>query len=142
MMNAPKTVAQKSLRKNRKSQRNLSGKDDLESKKKMELLMMEEKEILQKMEIDKCRKEKRLQKSKENALIENMSFDETLEYFKGKDKISVKEDRRIPNTRESRIHRKKVIQGIRDYKMDQYFMEQIEMRRKLKEFFESIESED
>ena len=94
------------------------------------------------MEIDKCRKEKRLHKLKENALIESMSLDETLEYFKSKDKISVKEDRRIPNTREARIHRKKVIQGIRDYKMDQYFAQQFEMRRKIKEFLESIESED
>ena len=71
-----------------------------------------------------------------------MSFDETLEYFKSKDKTPMKDDHRIPNTREARIHRKKVIQGIRDYKMDQYFMEQIEMRRKLKAFLESIESED
>lgn len=141
-MNAPKTVDQKELRKNRKTQRHLFGKDDPESMKKMERLVMEEKEIMQKMETDKCRKEKRLQKSREKALIESMSLDETLEYFKGKDQGSVKEDHRIPNTREARIHRKKVIQGIRDYKMDQYFMEQLEMRRKLKEFLESIESED
>ena len=142
MMSAPKTVAQKSLRKNLKSQRNLSGKDDPESKKKMEILMMEEKEILRKMEVDKCRKEKRLQKSKEKALIESMTFDETLEYLKSKDKTPIKEEYRIPNTREARIHRKKVIQGIQDYKMDQYFAQQFEMRRKIKEFFESIESED
>ena len=142
MMSAPKTVAQKSLRKNLKSQRNLSGRDDPESKQKLERLMMEEKEIIQKMEIDKCRKEKRLQKSKEKALIENMDFDETLEYFKSKDKTPMKEEYLIPNTREARIHRKKVIQGIRDYKMDQYFEERLEMRRKLKAFLESIESED
>ena len=48
----------------------------------------------------------------------------------------------IPNTREARIHRKKVIQGIQQYKMEQYFKEQIEMRRKLKALLESIESED
>ena len=142
MMNAPKTVDQKSLRKNLKSQRNLSGKDDLESIKKLEHLIMEEKEILQKMETDKCRREHRHRRLQEKALIENMSFDETLEYFKGKDKISVKEEYRIPNTREARIHRKKVIQGVQEYKMDQYFTEQIEMRRKLKAFLESIESED
>lgn len=141
-MNAPKTVDQKELRKNRKTQRHLSDKDDPESMKKLERLKFEEKEILQKMETDKCRKEKRLQKSREKALIKSMSLDETFEYFKGKDQVSVKEDHRIPNTRKARIHRKKVIQGIRDYKMDQYFMEQLEMRRKLKEFLESIESED
>ena len=141
-MNSSKTVVQKELRKNRKTQRKLSGRDDLESMKKMERLILEEKEILQKMEIDKCRKEKRLQKSREKELLESMTFEETCEYFKSKDKISVKEDSRIPNTREARIHRKKVIQGICDYKMDQYFMEQIEMRRKIKEFLESIESED
>ena len=142
MMSAPKTVAQKSLRKNLKGQRNLSGRDDPESKKKLERLMMEEKEILQKMEVDKCRKEKRLQKSREKALIESMSFDETLEYFKSKDQNPIKDDHRIPNTREARIHRKKVIQGIQDYKMDQYFAQQFEMRRKIKAFLESIESED
>ena len=142
MMSAPKTVTQKSLRKNLKSQRNLSGKDDIESKKKMECLVMEEKEILRKMEIDKCRKEKRLHKIKEKNLIESMNFDETLEYFKSKDKVPIKREYHIPNNREARIHRKKVIQGIQDYKMDQYFAQQFEMRRKLKAFLEGIESED
>ena len=141
-MNAPKTADQKSLRKNRKTQRRLLGKDDPESMKKMERLMAEEKEIMQKMETDKCRKEKRLQKSREKALIESMAFEETLEYLKSKDPAPMKDDHRIPNTREARIHRKKVIQGIRDYKMDQYFMEQLEMRRKLRAFIENIESED
>lgn len=141
-MNAPKTVDQKELRKNRKTQRHLLGKDDPESMKKLERLKMEEQEIMQKMETDKCRKEKRLQKSREKALIESMGFEETCEYLKSKDRAPMKDDHRIPNTREARIHRKKVIQGIRDYKMDQYFMEQLEMRRKLKEFLESIERED
>lgn len=136
-MNAPKTLDQKELRKNRKTQRHLFGKDDPESMKKMERLVMEEKEIMQKMETDKCRKEKRLQKSREKALIESMGFEETCEYLKSKDRAPMKDDHRIPNTRKARIHRKKVIQGIRDYKMDQYFMEQLEMRRKLKEFLES-----
>jgi hypothetical protein len=49
---------------------------------------------------------------------------------------------RIPNTREARIHRKRVIEGINEYKMNRYFTEQIEMRRKLKEFLENIENED
>ena len=142
MMNAPKTAVQKSLRKNRKNQRKLSGKDDPESMKKIELLMMEEQEIMQKMETDKCRKEKRFQKSREKALIESMSLDETLEYFKSKEQVPIKDEHRIPNTRESRIHRKKLIQGIQEYKMDQYFEEQLEMRRKLREFLENIESED
>lgn len=138
-----KNIAQKELRKNLKIQRHLFGKDDPESMKKMDLLKVEEKEIIQKMETDKQRKEKRLRRLRENELIKSMTFDETLEYYKNLDKGSVKMgDNRIPNTREARIHRKKVIQGIQEYKMDQYFMEQIEMRRKLKEFLESIESED
>jgi hypothetical protein len=142
-MNASKTVAQKELRKNRKTQRHLSGKDDPESMKKLERLKFEEKEIMQKMETDKCRKEKRLQKSKEKTLIESLAFEGTCEYYKNLDKDKFKvEDHRIPNTREARIHRKKVIQGIQEYKMDQYFTEQIEMRRKLRAFLESIESED
>lgn len=142
-MNSSKTVAQKELHKNRKNQRKLSGKDDPESMKKMGLLMMKEQEIMQKMEIDKCRKEKRLQKSREKELLERMSFDETLKYYKNLDKDIIKVEKCcIPNTRESRIHRKKVIQGIQEYKMDQYFMEQLEMRRKLREFLENIESED
>lgn len=142
-MNSSKTVFQKELRKNRKTQRHLSGKDGLESMKKMERLMMEEKEILQKIKIDKERKEKRFHNIREKELLERMSFDETLEYYKNLDKDMIKvEQRRIPNTRESRIHRKMVIQGIQEYKMDQYFMEQLEMRRKLREFLENIESED
>ena len=142
-MNSSKTVDQKALRKNRKTQRHLSGKDDPESMRKLDLLMKEEKEILQKMECDKEKKGKRLRKLKEKELLESMNFEETLEYFKSKDHGSIKEDHRIPNTREARIHRKKVIQGIQQYKMDQYFTEQIEMRRKLKVFLESIEeSED
>ena len=131
-MNSSKTVDQKELRKNLKNQRKLLGKEDLESKKKMERLMMEETNILQKMETDKCRKEKRLQRLQEKNQIESMTLEETFEYFKSKDRVPVKEDHRIPNTREARIHRKKVIQGIRDYKMDQYFMEQFKMRHKLK----------
>ena len=143
MKKVQKTVVQKELRKNRKSQRNLSLKDDHESKKKLKLLIEEEKRILQQVEIDKERKEKRIHKLREKDLLERMTFDETCEYYKNLDKDSVKvKEKIIPNTREARIHRKKVIQGIKEYKMDQYFMEQIEMRRKIKEFLESIESED
>ena len=138
-----KTFAQKELRKNRKSQRHLSGKEDPESMKKLERLMVEEKEIIQKMETDIQRRENRLRSLQEKELLKSMTFEETLEYYKNLDKGSVKmEEHRIPNTREARIHRKKVILGIQKYNMDQYFMEQIEMRRKLKEFQESIESED
>lgn len=141
-MNSSKTVAQKALRKNQKSQRHISGKDDPESMRKLERLMVEETEILQKMECDKQRKEKRLRKLKEKDLLESMTFEETCEYFKSKDNGSIKEEYSIPNTREARIHRKRVIQGIQAYKMDQYFVEKLEMRRKIKEFLESIESED
>lgn len=142
-MNASKTVAQKELRKNRKSQRRLLDKDDLESKKKLERLMVKETDILQKTERDKQRKNRRLMGLKEKDLLESMTFEETCEYYKNLDKDKFKvEDHRIPNTREARIHRKKVIQGIQEYKMDQYFTEQIEMRRKLRAFLESIESED
>tara|TARA_A100001015_G_C14945846_1_gene694580 strand:+ start:375 stop:803 length:429 start_codon:yes stop_codon:yes gene_type:complete len=138
-MNSSKTVDQKTLRKIRKNQRRLLGKDDPESMKKLEHLMREENEMLEKMETDKCRKEQRLRSHRERELLESMTFEETLEYFKSKDKTPVKEEYRIPNTREARIHRKKVIKGVQDYKMDQYFIEQIEMRRKLKAFLESIE---
>lgn len=141
-MNTPKTVAQKELRKNRKSQRNLFGKDDPESMKKLEHLMMKETDILQKMERDKQRKNRRLMGLKEKDQLERMTFEETCEYFKSKDRGSVTEDHLIPNTREARIHRKRVIQGIQEYKMDQYFTEQIEMRFKLKAFLENIKSED
>jgi len=137
-----KTVNQKALRKNRKCQRNISCKDDPESIRKLERLMIEETEILQKMECDKCRKEKRIQKIKEKELIESMTFEETCEYFKSKDNDSIKKDNSIPNTREARIHRKRVIQGIQAYKMDQYFEVKLEMHLKLKKFLESIESED
>lgn len=137
-----KTVNQKALRKNRKCQRNLSGKDDPESIEKLESLMKEESEIIKKIDCDKCRKEKRLRKLKEKDLLESMTFEETCEYFKSKDHKSIKEDHRIPNTREARIHRKRVIQGINEYKMDQYFVERLEMRRKLREFLESMERED
>ena len=61
-MNSSKTVDQKALRKNRKTQRHLSGKDDPESMRKLDLLMKEEKEILQKMECDKEKKGKRVAK--------------------------------------------------------------------------------
>ena len=137
-----KTVNQKALRKNRKSQRNISGKDDPESIEKLESLMKKESEIIKKIDCDKCRKEKRLRKLKEKDLLESMTFEETCEYFKSKDHKSIKEDHRIPNTREARIHRKRVIQGINEYKMDQYFVERLEMRRKLREFLESMERED
>ena len=138
-----KTFAQKELRKNRKSQRHLFGKDDPESMKKLERLMVEEKEMIKNMETDIQRREKRLRIHQEKGLLKSMTFEETIEYYKNLDKGSVKmEEHHIPNTREARIHRKKIIQGVQEYKMDQYFMEQIEMRRKLKAFLESIEGED
>lgn len=138
-----KTFAQKELRKNRKSQRHLFGKDDPESMKKLERLMVEEKEMIKNMETDIQRREKRPRIHQEKGILKSMTFEETLEYYKNLDKGSAKmEEHRIPNTREARIHRKKVIQGIQEYKMNQYFMEQIEMRRKLKEYLESIENED
>ena len=137
-----KTVNQKALRKNRKSQRHISDKDDPESIEKLESLIEKESEIIKKMECDKQRRVKRLRKLKEKDLLESMTFEETCEYFKSKDNSSIKKDNSIPNTREARIHRKRVIQGIQAYKMDQYFVEKLEMRRKIKEFLESIESED
>lgn len=137
------TVTEKELRKNRKSQRFLSLKDDLESQKRLENLQKEELEILQKMACDKERKENRLKKAKEKKRLENMSFDQTCEYFKKKDNTTVlSQDNIIPNNRETRIHRKRIIQGIQQYKMNQYFEEQLEIRRKLKAFIESIKSED
>lgn len=138
-----KTFAQKEIRKNRKSQRHLFGKDDPESMKKLERLMVEEKEMIKNMETDIQRRGKRIRIHQEKWLLKSMTFEETLEYYKNLDKGSAKmEEHRIPNTREARKHRKKVIQDIQEYKMDQYFMEQIEMRRKLKAFLESIEGED
>ena len=138
-----KTFAQKELRKNRKSQRHLFGKDDPESMKKLGRLMVEEKGMMKNMETDIQRRENRLRIHQEKGLLKSMTFEETLEYYKNLDKGSAKmEEHCIPNTREARIHRKKVIQGVQEYKMDQYFMEQIEMRRKLKAFLESIDGED
>ena len=143
MKKVQKTVVQKELRKNLKSQRNLSLKDDPESMKKLKLLMMEEKGILQKMECDKQKKYHRLQNLREKDLLERMTFDETCGYYKNLDKDSLKvKEKIIPNTREARILRKKVIQGIKEYNMNKYFEEKIEMRRKLKAFIESIDSED
>ena len=142
-MKKQQTVTEKGLRKNRKFQRFLSLKDDLESQKRLENLQKEELEILQKMACDKERKENRLKKAKGKKRLENMSFDQTCEYFKNKDNtIILSQDNIIPNNRETRIHRKRIIQGIQQYKMNQYFEEQLEMRRKLKTFIESIESED
>lgn len=137
------TVTEKELRKNRKSQRFLSLKDNSESQKRLEILREEELGILQKMACDKERKENRLKKAKEKKRLENMSFDQTCEYFKKKDNTTIlSQDNIIPNDRETRIHRRRVIQGIQQYKMNQYFEGQLEMRRKLKAFIESVESED
>tara|TARA_B100001094_G_C18016331_1_gene712801 strand:+ start:55 stop:483 length:429 start_codon:yes stop_codon:yes gene_type:complete len=137
------SVTEKELRKNRKSQRFLSLKDDPESQKRLENLQKEELEILQKMACDKERKENRLKKAKEKKRLENMSFDQTCEYFKKKDNTTIlSQDNIIPNDRETRIHRRRIIQGIREYKENQCFQEKLEMRLKLKEFIEGIESKD
>jgi hypothetical protein len=142
-MDASKTMTQKELRKNQKAQRRLSDKDDQESLRKMDNLMKKENEIIQKMEHGNQRKARRLQNLKEKSHIDSMTFEETCDYFKSKDDDKdYKTESHIPNTREARIHRKRVIEGINEYKMNQYFTEQIEMRRKLKAFLENIESED
>jgi len=138
-----KTFAQKELRKNRKSQRHLFGKDDPESMKKLERLMVEEKEMIKNMETDIQRRGKRLIIHQEKGLLKSMTFEETLEYYKNLDKGSAKmEEHRIPNTREARVHRKKVIQGIQEYRENQCFQERLEMRLKLKEYLDRIENED
>ena len=104
-------MTQKELRKNQKAQRRLSDKDDQESMRKMERLIMEEKEIIQKMEQSNQRKVRRIQNIKEKNLIDSMTFEETCDYFKSKDKDKINvEEHRIPNTREARIHRKRVIE--------------------------------
>lgn len=142
-MDSSKTVVQKQLRKNQKAQRRLSDKDDQESMRKMERLIAEEKEIIQKMKHGNQRKVRRLQNLKEKSHIDSMTFEETCDYFKSKDEDkNYKTESHIPNTREARIHRKRVIEGINEYKMNQYFKEQIEMRLKLKAFLDNIESED
>lgn len=143
-MNKQKSVTEKALRKNRKSQRSLSLKDDIESQRKLEILQKEELEILQKIACDGERKEKRIKKNKEKKRLESMTFDETCDYFKknnNEQKITNNMNN-IPNNKKTRIHRKNVIRGINEYKMNLYFEEQIKMRQKLKEFIESIESED
>jgi hypothetical protein len=138
-----KTFAQKELRKNRKSQRHLFGKDDPESMQKLERLMVEEKGMLKNMETDIQRREKLLRNHQEKGILKSMTFEETLEYYKNLDKGSAKmEEHRIPNTREARIHRKKVIQGIQQYRENQCFQERLEMRLKLKEYLDRIENED
>ena len=95
------------------------------------------------METDIQRRGERLIIHQEKGLLKSMTFEETLEYYKNLDKGSAKmEEHRIPNTREARIHRKKVIQGIQQYRENQCFQERLEMRLKLKEYLDRIENED
>ena len=134
-MNKLKTVNEKALRKNLKFQRHLSLKDDLESQKRLEILQKEELEILQRISCDKERKEKRIKKNKEKKRLESFKKNDD------KQKI-INNIPNIPNNKKTRIHRKNVIRGINEYKMNLYIEEQIKMRLKLKEFIESIETED
>lgn len=138
------TVTEKELRKNRKNQRNLSMRNATESREKLEFLKKKELEILKKTKHNKERKENRLQRNEEKERLENMNFDQTCKYFKGEKNTEDMEtsDNIIPNDRETRIHRRRIIQGIQEYRENKYFEEQLEMRRKLKAFIESIESED
>lgn len=144
MVKKHKTVTEKELRKNRKHQRNLSMRDDTESREKLEFLKKKELEILKKAKHDKERKEKRLQKNEEKERLENMTFEQTCKYFKGEKNTEDMEtsDNIFPNNRVSRIHRRRVIQGIQEYRENQCFQERLEMRLKLKAFIEGIESKD
>ena len=138
------TVTEKELRKNRKNQRNLSMRNDTESREKLEFLKKKELEILKKTKHNKERKEHRLQRNEEKERLENMNFAQTCKYFKGEKNTEDMEtsDNIFPNNRVSRIHRRRVIQGIQEYRENQCFQERLEARLKLKALIEGIEGKD
>ena len=117
-------MKERELRKIDKKIRHLKSKECWEMKKIDEL---EEKSSLLKKEIIHDQKKKNeilTQKAKE----EKMTDDDWIDHFIGGEPMTIN-DHIIPNTRETRLHRKRVIKNIQTHMIDEEVVRQLQLKR-------------
>ena len=124
-MNNRLTMQERELRKIDKKIRHLKSKDSWEMKKIGDL---EKKSESLKNEISHNQKKKNeisVRKTKEKT----MTDDDWMDYFRnGETPLNI-DDHIIPNTRETRLHRKKVIRNIQTHILDEEVVRQLQLKR-------------
>ena len=118
------TMKDRELRKINKKIRHLKSKESWDMKK---IDVMEEKSSLLKKEIihdQKKMNEMLTQKAKE----EKMTDDDWIDHFSGGEPMTIN-DHIIPNTRETRLHRKRVIKNIQTHMIDEEVVRQLQLKR-------------
>jgi hypothetical protein len=124
-MNNRLTVKERELRKIDKKIRHLKSKDSWEMEKIGDL---EKKSESLKNEISHNQKKKNeisVRKTKEKT----MTDDDWMDYFRnGETPLNI-DDHIIPNTREARLHRKRVIKNIQTHVIDEEVVRQLQLKR-------------
>jgi hypothetical protein len=123
-MNTNLTGKERELRNTNKKIRHLKSKESWNMEKIGEL---EEKSSLLNNEISHNQKKKNeilAQKAKE----EKMTDDDWIDHFSGSEPMTI-DDHIIPNTRETRLLRKRVIQNIQNHMLDEEIVRQLQLTR-------------
>ena len=124
-MNTNLTGKERELRNTNKKIRHLKSKESWEMKKIGEL---EKKSESTMKEITHDR-EKKNEISVRKAKEEKMTDDDWMDYFRnGETPLNI-DDHIIPNTRETRLHRKRVIQNIQTHILDEEVVRQLQLTR-------------
>ena len=135
-MNTNLTVKERELRKTNKKIRHLRSKESWNMEKIGEL---EKKSSLLKNEISHNQKKKNeilAQKTKEKT----MTDDDWMAYFRDEDEPVDIDDHIIPNTREVRLHRKRVIKNIQTHMIDEEIVRQLQLK-KIMDHIDKIQKE-
>ena len=124
-MNTKLTVKERDLRKTNKKVRTLKTKESWDMQKIGEL---EEKISILKKEIAHDQKKKN-EISAQKAKEENWTDDDWMAHFRNGDEPMAIDDHIIPNTRETRLHRKRVIKNIQNHMLDEEIVRQLQLKR-------------
>jgi len=134
-MNTNLTVKERDLRKTNKKIRHLKSKESWNTEKIGEL---EKKSSLLEKEISHNQKKKNeilTQKAKEA----DMTDDDWIDHFSGNEPMTI-DEHIIPNTREARLHRKRVIKNIQTHMIDEEIARQLQLKR-IKDFIDGLQKE-
>ena len=135
-MNTNLTVKERDLRKTNKKIRHLKSKESWNMEKISEL--EKESSLLEKdIAYDQKKKnEISVRQTKEKT----MTDDDWMDYFRnGETPLNI-DDHIIPNTRETRIFRKKVIKNIQTHMIDEEVVRQLQLKR-IKDFIDGLQKE-
>ena len=135
-MNTKLTGKERELRNTNKKIRQLKSKESWNMEK---INGLEKKSSLLKNEISHNQKKKNeilAQKTKEKT----MTDDDWMAYFRDEDEPVDIDDHIIPNTREARLHRKRVINNIQTHMIDEEVVRQLQLKR-IKDFIDGLQKE-